>query len=121
MAPQTMGFANVRSLNRHFQSHGSDFGTTRSDDYERLADSFMGNPLPSGVQEYRRNGGDILRYDPTTESFGVKDANDFIRTFYKPVPCSSLPASIRSAFRMAGKCHPHPDNQSYVIAEASKW
>ena len=54
-----------------------------------MADNFLTSPKAVGVLEKVRPNGDILRYDPVTNSFGVISSNGAIRTYYKPTPRSS--------------------------------
>ena len=121
MALRTKGFVNSRQLNRHFSEHGGDFGALNSDEYERLADASLGNEIRSGTHECVRKGGDIIRFDSQTQSYGVLDRSQRIRTYYKPVPCASLPASVRSAMRQAGRCHRYANNYLYFQAECKRW
>src|SRR5208337_2238751 len=107
MALQTKGFLNARQRSRHFSEHGGDFGASNANEYEQFADTFLCGPAPLGsVQECTRKKGDKVRYDPTTQTYGVIDGSGVIRTFYKPVPCPSVPAAVRAAIKQAGRCHP---------------
>jgi hypothetical protein len=121
MALMTKGFVNARELNRHFSEHGPDFGASNATDYEHRADVFLGGQHSSGVHECTRRKGDIIRYDPQTEAYGVVDKDGVIRTFFKPVPCSKVPASVRAAVKMSGRCHGHQNNLVYFQAECRKW
>ena len=121
MALKKHGFSSTASLLRHFTAHGADFGVSNADDYLIKADEFLSGTLPPGAHEKQRSGGDTLRYDPATEAFGVIDLTGIIRTFFKPVPCSTLPQAVRAIEKAAGRCHPHPDNLTYFKAECLKW
>lgn len=122
MAPlKTRGFLNTRQLNRHFSEHGADLGASNANDYEQSADGFLGSTLPSGVHECKRKQGDTIRYDPQTQEYGVLDSKGIIRTYFKPVPCSSLRASVRAAVRQAGRCHGHANNFLYFQSECKRW
>lgn len=112
---------NLTQLQRHFSEHGADFGASNASDYEAQADVFLSGKLPAGIQECTRKKGDIMRYDPKTEACGVLDNGGVIRTFFKPVPCSKVPASVRAAIKMSGRCHGHPNNLAYFQAECRKW
>jgi filamentous hemagglutinin len=120
MALITNGFVSIAELNRHFQEHGSDFGASNAAEYEQMADAFLGGNKPSTVHECIRRCGMKVRYDPVDESFGVLDGADIIRTYYKPIPCSSLPGSIRAASRQAGRCHQYANNLVYFKVECLK-
>jgi pyocin large subunit-like protein len=116
----TKGFESVAQLNRHFSEHGDDFGASNPNEYEQMADDFLGVDKPQTVHECARPGGSKLRYDPVSEAFGVIDGFGIIRTYFKPVPCSSLPGSLREARRQAGRCHPCANNFVYFKAECKK-
>jgi filamentous hemagglutinin len=68
---------------KHFQDHGADFGAINALDYVRKAQDFLWNP-PGGTLTKIRTNGDVLRYNPFTNTFGIMDANGTPRTFYKP-------------------------------------
>ena len=121
MALKTKGFSSTASLHRHHSAHGADFGASNAADYLQEADEFLGGPLQCGVHEHKRSGGDVIRYDPATEAFGVIDLTGIIRTFFKPVPCSSLPPHVRVVEQAAGRCHGQIDNLAYFKVECSKW
>ena len=121
MALSTKGFLNSRQLNRHFSEHGADFGASNVADYEKMADEFLGGPLAADVKECKRSRGDRVRYSPTTQAYGVIDSNDVIRTFFKPVPCISLPDSQRAAIKLAGRCHSQANNLMYFQEECKRW
>ena len=40
--PFTRGFNSPAQLLDHFQSHGGDFGAKDAEDYQRMADEFLG-------------------------------------------------------------------------------
>ncbi len=120
MALSTNGFESVAQLNRHFSEHGSDFGASNPSEYEQMADTFLGVVRPDTVLECPRSRGARLRYDPASEAFGVIDAAGIIRTYFRPVPCSSLPGSIREARRKTGRCHQYANNLVYFKAECKK-
>ncbi len=114
MALKTRGFSNANSLARHYVDHGSDFGCASAVEYEVLADEFLGAARPAHVQERLRTKGDIVRFDPITDSYGVIDPSGVIRTFFKPVPCASIADLLkRAAAKKAGRCHGHASNLVY--------
>lgn len=121
MALQTKGFLNTRQLNRHFAQHGADFGASNAKEYEEFADGFLGGTLPAGIHECKRTQGDRIRYDPQSQAYGVLDGHGVIRTYFKPVPCSSVAAQLLQALRQAGKCHGYANNFLYFEAECKKW
>jgi pyocin large subunit-like protein len=116
----TNGFESVAQLNHHFQEHGSDFGASNASDYERMADGFLGGSKADAVHECIRSCGMKLRYDPADEAFGIIDRDDIIRTYFKPVPCSSLAGAARAAARQAGRCHSCANNLVYFKLECKK-
>ena len=64
--PFTKGFNSPAQLLDHFQSHGGDFGAKDAEDYQRMADEFLGGVIASHVLECTRSGvrkGDVVRFD----------------------------------------------------------
>lgn len=104
MAIYTAGFVNPRKLADHYKLHGSDFGATTPAGYEALADAFLGGPKTATTLECIRGQGDIVRFDPTTDEYGVLAANGEIRTYFKPQPAE----------------HGHPINLDYFHAECAR-
>ena len=70
----------------HFERHGGDFGARTAAEYEQMADRFLTGPRPEGVLERVRPNGDVVRFDPSTDAFGVVSQDGTIRTFYRPDP-----------------------------------
>ena len=120
MPLSTNGFESIPQLNRHFQEHGDDFSASNPNEYERLADEFLGLPKPTAVHECVRACGAKVRYDPSTDAFGIVDRGGTIRTYFKPVPCSVLPGAVREAKRLSGRCHKCANNLVYFRAECQK-
>jgi len=112
---------NARQLGLHFSKHGADFGATDARTYEQLADIFLMGALRGNARECRRTGGDVVRFDPASNEYGVIDAAGTVRTFFKPVPCSEVAASVRVATRQSGKCHGSVDNLSYFLSDCLKY
>jgi filamentous hemagglutinin len=79
-------FAGPTKLLDHYARHGADFGATSAVQYEQAADAFLNGPRGAGVLEKVRTNGDIVRYDPATQAFGVVKPDGTIRTYYKPDP-----------------------------------
>ena len=117
----TKGFLNARQLNLHHAEHGADFGAKSASEYERLADEFLGSAKHPDVHECTRSRGDMIRFNPKTDEYGVLDGNGIIRTYFKPVPCASLPPAQRTAMRQAGRCHSQTTNLVYFQEECKKW
>jgi len=121
MALQTKGFLNQRQRDRKFTKHGAEFGASNAEEYKELADVFLSGSVLRGVHEHARLGGDRLRYDPKTESFGVLDASGIIRTFFKPIPCSSIADLLARAIAInSGTCHGHATNLLYFQSECRR-
>jgi RHS repeat-associated protein len=87
-APQGTGarFGDNAKLQDHFNRHGGDFGATSARQYDTMADGFLTGPRQSGVLEKIRPNGDVVRFNPTTDEFGVVSGNGIVRTYYKPDP-----------------------------------
>jgi hypothetical protein len=121
MLLKAFGFS-ASQLSRHFQAHGNDFDALSAHAYEAMAISFMNQLLSAQMRECCRGQGDRIRYDTDTQAFCVIDSAGIVRTYYKPVPCASLPVESRNALRLAGRCHSHASNQEYFEAECKrKW
>lgn len=90
-------------------------------EYQTLADAFWSDPKPAHVHECRRRRGDIIRFDPTSQTFSAVDNKSVIRTFFKPIPCGSITIAQRAAMRNAGRCHDYADNLLYFQARCKQW
>ena len=110
-----LSFVSVAQLAKHFIYHGADFGCVDIYEYEKLARNFMGGTRQVHVLECTRLKGDILRYDPNIKAFGVVSSAGVLRTFYRPVPCVSLPPNMRERY-----CHGEATNEDYFSAECKK-
>lgn len=73
-------------LKSHFEDHGEDFGAKTPEEYQQQADNFLTSPKKQGVLQKTRANGDIVRYNPKTEEFGVVSKDGAIRTYYEPDP-----------------------------------
>lgn len=76
-----MPFKHDHALQRHFIRHGEEFQAGTADEYERLADEFLAGPLQVGAMECYRTSGDLVRFDPTTNEFGVLSKNGYVSTY----------------------------------------
>ncbi|SPF53666.1 hypothetical protein SBA4_5790011 [Candidatus Sulfopaludibacter sp. SbA4] len=63
-----------------------EFGAKTADEYEKMAEKFMYEALPSGVKECRRSDGGIVRFDPTTAVFGTMSKEKRIYTYMVVLP-----------------------------------
>jgi pyocin large subunit-like protein len=89
----TKGFGGDKPRASHAQAHAADFAAATPVEYERLADEFLGGPLKCGVaQAIRCEDGDMLRYEPRSNTFGVLTATGVIRTFFKPDAMKTPPS-----------------------------
>jgi filamentous hemagglutinin len=81
----TLGFTDVGSRAIHFKKHRKEFSEVMPTEieYELRADAFLGGPLGQTTLECKRQNGDILRYDPASEEFGVLLKSGHIRTYYR--------------------------------------
>ncbi|MCZ4283167.1 hypothetical protein O4H49_20485, partial [Kiloniella laminariae] len=94
-------FADQAKLDDHFNRHGADFGTITKIEYQQAADNFLTGPKNSTTLELTRTNGDVVRFDPATDAFGVISSNGAIRTYYKPDP----------------QVHGYPTNLDYFNAQ----
>ncbi|HEY3940443.1 MAG TPA: hypothetical protein VGL97_23650 [Bryobacteraceae bacterium] len=87
-APKNTGakFTDDAKLQSHFEDHGGDFGARTEAEYQQQASDFLTRIKPQGVLEKIRPNGDIVRYNPATEEFGVLSKSGAVRTYYKPDP-----------------------------------
>ena len=80
----SVGFADQRRLDEHFEKHGAEFGRITKQDYLRqaqlLRDAKVGGPVLQTV----RADGVATRYDRQTGAFIAFNPNGVIRTFFKP-------------------------------------
>jgi hypothetical protein len=107
---------NPTELAIHYAKHRSHFAVVTAADYELQAEAFLSGPVHPNLLECRRKQGDSVRYDKSTQEYGVVSASGIIRTYFKPTPCSSLPLGVPKL-----NCHGYPDNALYFKAECAKW
>jgi filamentous hemagglutinin len=106
-------FANPIKRFEHFYDHGNEVGASDERSYEFMAERFLIDPRPVHVMECLRSGGDILRFNPATDEFGILAWDGSIRTYFKPVPCVNLPPSLLGIKR----CHNLTSNLDYFKRE----
>jgi hypothetical protein len=83
----TRGFASPYLLEDHFDSHRSDFDAASEEEYEDLADEFLGGRRRDSTLECKRTrNGDVIRYDTATREFGIVSHDGIIKTYFKPNP-----------------------------------
>jgi hypothetical protein len=94
-------FASERDLAIHFKLHGQDFGATTQSEYEDQAASFLTNLGNTDILQTTRVGGNIVRFNPVTDEFGVLTPDGHIETYYRPDPA----------------LHGYPTNLDYFYAQ----
>jgi hypothetical protein len=105
----TSGFDPAALLD-HFQKHsGRMQNVATPSDYEARADALFVTPRPTDILECTRLDGDVVRFNPRTDEYGVVGPGLIIRTYYVPVPCRTLAPQNR----LPGKCHHAPTNLAY--------
>jgi len=77
------GFVSGPKLIEHTYDHGTDFGVKQFVDYNNASKEMFAKPLGDILQKVRANG-DVVRFDPLTNAFGVMRADGVTRTFFKP-------------------------------------
>jgi hypothetical protein len=81
---RSVGFADQRRLDQHFDKHGAEFGRITKQDYlhqaQLLRDTKVGGPVLQAV----RADGVITRFDRQTGAFIAFNPDGVIRTFFKP-------------------------------------
>ena len=80
----SVGFADSRRLEEHFEKHGAEFGRITKQDYLRQAQLLRDAKVGGPVLEAVRRDGVVTRYDKQTGAFIAFNANGIIRTFFKP-------------------------------------
>ena len=116
---RTYRFSNARQLDRHFAVHAAEFGVETARAYEDLAIAFWIAAKP-GVHECVRQSGERIRFDPSTDEMSVLGADNVILTFYRPVPCNSIPLTDRELAIRTGKCHGEANNLLYFQKECRR-
>ncbi len=95
-------FADDHKLLSHWSKHAGEWTPPLSKEvYNSMANAFLhGSPGPGVLQKVRVNG-DIVRYNPITNEFGVVSTNGTVRTFFRPDPAK----------------HGYPTNMDYFNAQ----
>ena len=80
----TKNSSSLENALNHWEKHGSEFSEYKNaSDYIEGAKNFLHNS-PQGTLTKVRANGDILKYNPSTNTFGVMDASGSPRTMFKP-------------------------------------
>jgi len=86
---------------KHWKNHGAEFPwLNNAKEYVEESARFLRSPPPGTLTKVRANG-DVVRYDPTTNTFGVLDKDGSPRTMFKPDPAK----------------HGYPSNMEYFDAQ----
>jgi pyocin large subunit-like protein len=80
----TVGFADQRRLDDHYEKHGAEFGRITRQDYLRQAQLLRDAKVGGPILETVRADGVVTRFDRDTGAFIAFNANGVIRTFFKP-------------------------------------
>jgi hypothetical protein len=80
----SVGFADARRLDEHFEKHGAEFGRITKQDYLRQAQLLRDTAVGGPVLETVRADGVATRFDRQTGAFLAFNPNGVIRTFFKP-------------------------------------
>jgi filamentous hemagglutinin len=76
--------SSVKNAFGHWKKHGAEFPEfLNAKQYVEGAKNFMHNS-PAGTLMKTRANGDILKYHPGTNTFGVMDASGVPRTMFRP-------------------------------------
>ena len=77
-----MPFADAYKRASHFQRHGHDLGAATEEEYEKMADAFMAQPMNPDLHQCIRTkrSPDLIRLSASTRHFGVA-LSVTIRTF----------------------------------------
>ncbi len=80
----SVGFADARRLEQHFEKHGGEFGRITKQDYLRQAQLLRDAKVSGPIIEVVRRDGVTTRFDRQTGAFIAFNPNGVIRTFFKP-------------------------------------
>jgi RHS repeat-associated protein len=75
----------VQNALKHFKDHGADFAAKNALDYVKKAKEFLTSPPPGTLTKVRPNG-DIVRFNPTSDAFGVSKSDGVPKTYFVPDP-----------------------------------
>lgn len=93
--------SNPKNALGHFKKHQSEFPDCKNaKEYVEKAQNFMGDP-PTGTYTKVRPNGDIIRFNPKTDEFGIMEKDGTLKTFFKPDPSK----------------HNYPSNWEYFLGQ----
>ena len=77
--------ADSRTLKKHFEDHGADFGSTSAEHYEEQASDFFDRAVTENLPtKIDPDDGRIRFWDPTTNTFGSYTPDGETITYFKP-------------------------------------
>jgi hypothetical protein len=80
----SVGFADSRRLEEHYEKHGGEFGTISKQDYLHQAQFLRDAKVEGPILQSIRPDGVTTRFDRQTAAFIAYNPNGVIRTFFKP-------------------------------------
>ena len=80
----SVGFADPRRLDEHFEKHGAEFGNISKQDYLHQAQLLRDAKVEGPILQTVRADGVVTRFDRQTGAFIAYNRNGVIRTFFKP-------------------------------------
>jgi RHS repeat-associated protein len=79
----------VKNAFNHWTKHGGDFPAVQNaKQYVEAAKEFVTNPPPGTLSRTRANG-EIVQYNPTSNTLSVSQANGTPKTMFSPAPAST--------------------------------
>lgn len=80
------GWSPIQNAFEHWKKHGAEFPQMQnSKQYVDATTDFLNNPPSTALTKVRPNG-DVVVYDPISDTFGVRTSNGVPRTMYTPDP-----------------------------------
>ena len=96
----TRGFRTPILLRRHARLHSQEVNAADEADYLALADAFLGGAMRSTTHEcVRQSDNAVIRWDDSTQEYGVLAADGFIHTYFILDPRWHTFPSNRAYFR----------------------
>lgn len=75
-----------KTLTRHFNDHGSDFGAASEQEYAQMAYQFLKEAITNGFPTKISANGTIRIYNPSTNTLGWYNSDGTTQSFFKPNP-----------------------------------
>jgi len=80
--------SSVQNALDHFQKHGAKFGARNPSEYVAKAHEFVNNPPPNSHQKTRLSSGDVVIFDPISNTMAVKTKDGLPKTMFVVAPKS---------------------------------